>query len=215
MGKRDPRIDAYIAKSAEFARPILNHLRDTVHAAVPEVEEGMKWSMPHFMHKGMMCGMAAFKQHATFGFWKGQLVLGEEANRDAMGHLGKITKLSDLPPKSVLTGYIKKAAQLNDEGVRVARAPRTAAKPVRVPPYLAAALKRNKKARTTFEAFPPSHKREYVEWITEAKTDNTRTKRLLQAVAWMAEGKTRNWRYESKNRDQKLGIRDRRIPLWR
>jgi uncharacterized protein YdeI (YjbR/CyaY-like superfamily) len=198
MGKRDPRVDAYIAKSPEFARPILNHLRDTVHAAVPDVEEGMKWSMPHFIYKGMMCGMAAFKQHATFGFWKGELVVGADANRDAMGHLGKITTLSDLPPTSVLTGYIRKAAALNEDGVKVERGPRPAPKPLRIPPSLAAALKKNKKAQTTFNAFPPSHRREYVEWIAEAKTDATRTKRLAQTLAWLAEGKTRNWKYERK-----------------
>ena len=119
MGTRDPRIDDYIARSAGFAKPILTHLRDTVHATVPEVTEEMKWGMPHFTYKGMFCSMAAFKQHATFTFWKGTLVLGEAAKRDAMGHFGKITKLSDLPPKRVLTTYLKKAAALNDKGVKV------------------------------------------------------------------------------------------------
>jgi uncharacterized protein YdeI (YjbR/CyaY-like superfamily) len=196
MGKRDPRVDQYIAKSAEFAKPILRSLRETVHDACPDVEEGMKWSMPHFLYKGMMCGMAAFKEHATFGFWKGSLVVGDAAKDDAMGHLGRITSVSDLPPKKTLTAYIKKAAALNDSGVKVARAPKRAPAPVRVPADLTAALKKNKKAQATFEGFPPGQRREYVDWIVEAKTDETRARRLAQAVEWMAEGKKRNWKYE-------------------
>jgi uncharacterized protein YdeI (YjbR/CyaY-like superfamily) len=199
MGTRDPRVDAYIERSADFAKPILNHLRDTVHAACPDCQEMMKWSFPHFDYKGMLCSMAAFKQHAVFGFWKASLILpnaAPEEPRDGMGHFGKLTKVSDLPSKKVLTGYIKKAMALNDEGITVKRPKAPAPKPVRVPAELTSALKKNKKAQAAFGAFSPSHKREYVEWITEAKTDVTRTKRLDQAVAWMAEGKARNWKYE-------------------
>ena len=199
MGKKDPRVDAYIEKSADFAKPILKQLRATVHETCPDCEETLKWSMPHFEYKGLMCGMAAFKNHATFGFWKGSLVLpdvGTAVAKDGMGHLGKLASVDDLPPKKTLTGYIKKAMALNDEGVQPARKPKAAPKPVKVPADLSAALKKNKKAKTTFDAFPPSHKREYVEWITEAKTDATRTRRLTTAVEWIANGKGRNWKYE-------------------
>ena len=199
MGKRDSRVDAYIEKSADFAKPILEQLRATVHDTCPDCEETMKWSFPHFEYKGMLCGMAAFKNHATFGFWKGSLVLptdGTAVPKDGMGHLGKLTSVADLPPKKVLTGYIKKAMALNDEGVKTERKPKAAPKPVKVPPDLSAALKKNKKAKTAFDAFPPSHRREYVEWITEAKTDATRTRRLTTAVEWIGEGKGRNWKYE-------------------
>ena|SRR5688572_11313558 len=204
MGTRDPRIDAYIAKSADFARPILTSLRETIHAACPEVEETMKWSNPHFMYHGMLCGMASFKQHCAFGFWKSSLVLGDDARADdeSMGQFGRITKLSDLPPKKVLTGYIRRAMQLNEEGIRPPKRmkPRTE-KPreIEVPDDLAAALRKNKRALATFEGFSPSAKREYLAWIVEAKREETRRRRLETAVAQMAEGKTRNWKYERKS----------------
>jgi hypothetical protein len=200
MGQKDPRVDAYIAKSADFAGPILTTIRDTVHAACPDVVEEMKWNFPHFTYKGMLCGMAAFKQHCTFGFWKGSLVLGGAAkDADAMGQFGRITKRSELPAKKVFTGYIRKAMALNDEGVKVERRPaRRAAVDTTAPADLAAALKKNKKANASFNAFPPSHKREYIEWITEAKGADTRARRLKTAVEWMAKGKSRNWKYERK-----------------
>jgi uncharacterized protein YdeI (YjbR/CyaY-like superfamily) len=192
MGKRDARVDAYIAKSADFAKPILTEIRDVVHSACPDAEEDLKWSAPAFMYKGMLCGMAGFKQHVQFGFWKHSLVVG--APRDGMG-FGRLTKVSELPSKKTLTGYIKKAMALNDAGVKIERKPRGAAKPLKVPPDLAAALKKNKKAQATFDGFSRSHRNEYVEWMTEAKTAETRAKRLQQAVTWMAEGKPRNWKY--------------------
>ena len=198
MGKTDPRVDQYIAKSADFAKPILTHLRKVVHAACPDVEETMKWSAPHFDYKGMMCGMSAFKSHCAFGFWKSSLVLDGPGSRDAMGHFGRITSVRDLPSDRVLTGYIKKAATLNDAGVKVARKPPQPNKPLRVPADFAGALKKKPAARKAFDAFSPSHRREYVEWITEAKTDATRQKRLAPAVEWLAEGKSRNWKYEPK-----------------
>ena len=196
MGKRDPKVDAYIRKAAPFAQPILTHIREIVHAACPAAEEAIKWSFPHFLYKGMLCSMASFKQHAAFGFWKGSLVTGGPRSADAMGHFGRITQLSDLPSKRVLSGYVRKAAALNDNGVKQPRAPRRAAKPVKVPADLTAALARNKKARAAFDALSPSHRRAYVEWMTEAKTGETRGRRLAQAVEWMAEGKSRNWKYE-------------------
>ena len=195
MGARDPRVDAYIEKSAEFARPILTHLRALVHEACPQAEETLKWGMPTFMHHGILCGVGAFKQHCTFGFWKHKLVVGAGRYDDAMGQFGRIAKLGDLPPKKELVGYIRKAARLNEAGVSVERrraAPRPAPK---TPPDLAAGLKRNRKAAAAYEAFSPSAKREYVDWLTEAKREETRAKRLAQAIEWIAEGKQRNWKY--------------------
>lgn len=194
MGKRDPRVDAYIEKSATFARPILRHLREIVHAACPAAEETMKWSFPHFDYKGMLCSMAAFSGHCAFGFWKGSLVLGDKAQRNAMGHLGRITSLDDLPSDATLKAYVKKAARLNDEGVKAPRVVRPRA-PLRTPPEFLAAVKRNRKAHAAFVALSPSHKREYVEWIVEAKGEATRKRRMETAIAWMAEGKPRNWKY--------------------
>jgi uncharacterized protein YdeI (YjbR/CyaY-like superfamily) len=197
MATRDARIDAYIAKSADFARPILTYVREVVHAACPDVEETMKWSFPHFQYKGMLCSMAAFKEHCTFGFWKGSLIAGSGGGDEkAMGQFGRITRLADLPSRKVLSGYIKKAMKLNEEGVKppVRSKPKTPRELV-VPETLATALQANEKARAAFEKFSLSHKREYIEWITEAKTEVTRNRRLETAIAWMAEGKPRNWKY--------------------
>lgn len=201
MGSRDPRIDAYIAKSADFAKPILMHLREVVHAACPDVEETMKWSFPNFLYKGILCSMAGFKEHCTFGFWKGSLIV-DSAGQDiekAMGQFGRITKLADLPSQKVLKGYIKQAMKLNDEGVKSPSRskPKGPPKPLEVPDDLVRALQGNKKALATFEKFSLSHKREYVEWITEAKTETTRTRRLATTLEWLAEGKARNWKYEN------------------
>jgi uncharacterized protein YdeI (YjbR/CyaY-like superfamily) len=198
MGKKDPRVDAYIAKSADFAKPILRHLRSLVHKACPDVEETLKWGMPSFLHEGILCGIAAFKEHCAFGFWKGSLILDEDGNRvdEAMGQFGRITKLSDLPGDKVLLGYIKKAARLNDEGVKVpGRGKPKPRKPVAVPPDLRAALAKTRKASAAFEGFSYTNKKEYVDWITEARTEETRKRRLATAVEWMSEGKIRNWKY--------------------
>jgi uncharacterized protein YdeI (YjbR/CyaY-like superfamily) len=197
MGTKDPRVDAYIAKAPEFARPILTTLRTTVHATCPETEEEIKWGHPHFAYKGMMCGMAAFKQYAAFIFWKHKLVFGGDEKRWS-GALSKMTTKADLPSKSVLAGYITKAMALNDAGVKIERERREPKAPLRVPADLASALKKNAKAKTVFTEFPPSKKRDYVEWITAAKTGDTRTRRLTQAVEWIAEGKSRNWKYEQR-----------------
>ncbi len=198
MGARSPQVDAYIARSQPFARPILEYLREVVHGACPDVIEEMKWSMPHFTHHGMLAGMAAFKGHCSFGFWKAKLIMEQDAvSREAMGHFGQIRSLDDLPPKRRLAGYVRKAARLNEAGVKAPRAPRAkAAKPVRVPDDLAAALRRNRKAREAFESFSPSHRREYIEWITEAKRAETREKRLATTIEWLEEGKSRTWKYE-------------------
>ena len=194
----DPRIDDYIQSAAAFAQPMLVHIRDTVHQACPQVEETIKWGMPTFMHSGgILCGMAAFKKHVSFGYWKHALVVGDGSAQEGMGSYGKMASLKDLPPKKTLLAHIRKAAKLNEDGVK-APAQRKSAKPFpQAPDDLVAALRKNKAAQATYEAFPPSCKREYVEWITEAKREETRAKRLAQAVEWMAEGKRRNWKYEN------------------
>ena len=198
MGKRDKRVDAYIARQAEFAKPILTHLRSLVHDGCPDVEENIKWGVPAFEYKGPMCGMAAFKQHCTFGFWKHSLIVDGAPEKDAMGNFGRITSLKDLPSDKTLTGYDRKATELNDNGVKVER-PRTAPKkPLPVPADFRAALKKSAAAKKHFDAFSPSHKREYIEWVTEAKTDATRERRLLTALEWIKEGKSRNWKYMPK-----------------
>ncbi len=204
MGTRDRRVDAYIAKSAPFARPVLAHLREAVHAACPGVEETMKWGHPHFMYHGMLCGMGAFQQHCTFGFWKGELIVDpkDRPAEQGMGQFGRITALADLPAKQVLRGYVRAAMKLNEQGVpkpAMVRARRKAAssarRPVVLPAELGAALARQRRARTAFEGFSPSQRREYAEWIAEAKRAETRAARVRQAIAWIAEGKPRNWKY--------------------
>ena len=196
---RDPRIDAYIGRAAPFAQPILARVRELVHEACPDVEETLKWSMPTFMHAGaILCGMAAFKRHASFGYWKHGLVVGEGAPRDGMGSYGKMTSLKDLPAKRTLLAHIRKAMELNEQRVKAQSTRKSAPRPPPVAPDdLAAALDRNRAAKATFDAFPPGCRREYIEWIVEAKRDETRAKRLAQAVEWMAEGKRRNWKYEA------------------
>jgi uncharacterized protein YdeI (YjbR/CyaY-like superfamily) len=198
MGSKDPRIDAYIAKSANFSKPILRHLRRIVHAGCPKVEETIKWQSPHFDYKGVMCGMAAFKEHCAFGFWKEALIVDRDqaAEKTGMGSFGCITSLADLPGERRLIQYVKKAAALNEAGIKAPR--RTQPKkrePLEVPDYFSAALKKNAKARKTFEGFPPSKRREYLEWVTEAKRAETRSERLATSIEWLAEGKPRHWKY--------------------
>ncbi len=194
----DPKFDAYIAKAQPFARPILTHIRKVVHAAVPDVQENWKWSNPAFDYKGIFCSMSAFKEHCTFGFWKHQILVERgliNENDLGLGIRGKITSIDDLPSEKVLTRILKAAAELNDLGITVARPKAPPKAPVKVPAYLKSAIQKNKKAAATFEKFSPSHRREYVEWVTEAKSDETRNRRVAQSVAWMAEGKPRNWKY--------------------
>ncbi len=201
MPSYDPRIDAYIEKSADFAKPILEHLRELVHKTCPDVEEAIKWGMPFFMYKNdQLCHFSSFKQHCAFGFWKAPLMkdplLMETAKSEvAMGHLGRLTSLKDLPADKKIASWIKEAMDLNDKGIKVPKAPVKAIKEVAVPDYFAAALKKNKAAQKVFDAFSGSAKKEYVTWLEEAKTEATRLKRLEQAIEWIAEGKQRNWKY--------------------
>jgi hypothetical protein len=199
MATKDPRIDAYIAKSGDFAKPILTRLRRVIHTACPDVEEGLKWSHPHFDYKGIFCGVAAFKSHCTFGFWKHALLVRQGVlpkGDKAWGQFGCLRSVKDLPSDAALARIIKAAAKLNDEGVAVPRRAPKAKPPLKTPADLAAALRRNARAGATYAAFSPSAKRDYVEWIIEAKTAETRTRRLATAVNWMAAGKRRNWKYE-------------------
>ncbi len=198
VAKKDGRVDAYVAKAAPFARPILKHLRKIVHAGCPEAQETIKWGFPHFEHHGVLCGMAAFKNHCAFGFWKAELILDgdEPARRDAMGQFGRITNLSALPNEQMLIGYVRKAAKLNDAGIKNPGRSK-GRKPLEMPDYFAAALQKNPKAKKTFENFNPTNRREYIEWVTEAKRDETRERRLEMSMLWLSQGKPRNWKYMS------------------
>ena len=200
----DPRIDDYIATSAPFARPILKHLRKLVHQACPAATETMKWSMPHFEHAGaILCSFAAFKAHCAFGFWHKEMraLVAKEASaaQPAMGAFGRITSLEDLPADRTLVGYVRAAAKLNEKGEagrpRRPRGPRRVTAESAVPAALAAAFKGNAAAAKTFAAFSPSQRKEYAEWIAEAKREETREKRLAIALEWLAAGKPRNWKY--------------------
>lgn len=194
MIQKDPRIDAYIAKAADFAQPILRKLRAAVHEGCPGAVETIKWGSPHFEHHGMLCGMAAFKAHCAFGFWNRALKI--PGKKGAMGQFGSLRTVADLPPDATLVGWVREAARLNETGQKLApiRRPK---KPLPVPKSLTAALAKKPKAQKNFAAFSPSQKREYSEWILEAKTDATREKRLKTSVAWIGEGKTRMWKYRA------------------
>lgn len=201
MIKKDKRVDAYIFKAAPFAQEILMHFRALVHKACPDVEEKVKWSMPFFDYKGeMMCHMAAFKQHCAIGFWKASLMKDakklKDGNEEAMGHYGRITSVKDLPANKTIIANIKEAMKLNDDGIKLPPKKKAAAKEVDVPEELMKALTKNKKARTVFDAFPPSHRKEYIMWINEAKTEATKTKRIETAIEWITEGKQRHWKYQ-------------------
>lgn len=204
MLNKDPRVDLYISKSADFARPILIHIRKLIHKACPDVEETIKWGFPHFEYKGPMCDMAAFKHHCSFGFWKAALMkdktlIANAKTESAMGHYGKITSLKDLPSDKKIMTNIKDAMTLNENGIKLpTRKSTNKNSDIKTPEYFLMALKKNKKAFSTFESFSPSHKKEYVEWIEEAKSDETRNRRMANAIEWMTEGKSRNWKYMKK-----------------
>lgn len=200
MGKRLPAVDEYIEKAQPFARPILKRLRAAVHKGCPGCTETIKWGMPSFDFNGPFCSMAAFKAHCVFGFWKAKLLddpkgVLEKGKRTAMGHLGRITSVDELPGAAVIEALVKSAATLNADGSRLQRVVKKKP-PLKVPPAIMAAIRRNASALATWEAFAPSHRREYVEWITEAKTDATRERRMAQMLEWLADGKQRNWKYQ-------------------
>jgi uncharacterized protein YdeI (YjbR/CyaY-like superfamily) len=198
--KPNPAVDAYIRKAAPFARPILEKVRALFHQACPDIEETLKWGFPHFEYRGIVGNMAAFKQHATFRLWKASLLPDPHGllagGAESSTGRAKFTAVSELPPDAVLVEYIRAAVALNEQGVKVEKPKRKPKPEAKVPADLLAALKKNKKALATFEGFSPSHRREYVEWITEAKQEATRQKRVAQAIEWMAEGKSRHWKYQ-------------------
>jgi uncharacterized protein YdeI (YjbR/CyaY-like superfamily) len=192
MPKKDPRINAYIAKSGGFAKPILNRIRKLVHAACPDVEETIKWSAPFFEHNGILLATPAFKRHCALVFWKGKLIVSGDQRKN----LRRLTSTSDLPGDKILTGYIRKAMALNAAGVKLPSSKPKAKKGPVVPAYFRAALRKNQKALAAFANFSPSHKREYVEWITEAKREETRASRMQAAIKLMVKGKPRYWKYQ-------------------
>ena len=197
---REPRIDAYIAAAPAFARPILEHLRDVVHAACPDVVETIKWSRPFFDHRGgTLCFMSAFKGHCGFGFWRAKEMEGLPFNvgEAGMGQFGKLLTVADLPPKRALVRFIHAAMALDESGVKAAR-PKAAPKAaLAIPGDLAAALEGHAAAAKHFAAFSPGAKREYIEWIVEAKREATRASRIASTIEWSAEGKTRHWKYQT------------------
>ncbi|MDQ0784066.1 YdeI family protein [Chryseobacterium sp. W4I1] len=203
MEKHSPKIDAYIEKSQDFAKPVLEYIRETVHEFCPDAEETMKWSFPHFMYKGkILCAMASFKQHCTFGFWlekemKTMHEITRNIEKNSMFSLGKITGIEDLPPKIQLKKALTEAMELTDMGVTVKKAAPSKTE-TKIPDYFQTALNENIKALKVFEKSSPSFRKEYISWIIEAKTEATRNKRMEQSLEWIAEGKSRNWKYEKK-----------------
>jgi uncharacterized protein YdeI (YjbR/CyaY-like superfamily) len=195
---RDARIDAYIAKAQPFARPILEKVRKRVHAALPEAEETIKWSMPAYTVGGKIVLItAAFKAHAALNFWRGQELESSHSSVGAMGQFGKIASVDELPSDAELDRLIREGAEL----AKTAPAPRKAKHapnpPAEMHPDFAAALEQAPKSKATLEGFPPGQRREYLDWISEAKQDGTRHKRIATAIEWLAEGKRRNWKYEN------------------
>lgn len=199
--KRDKRVDAYIAKSQDFAKPILEELRARVHQHVPEIEEDIKWGFPSFMYKGkIFFGMSAFKAHAGAGFWH-PLMRTKDKSPEGIGEFGKITTVDQLPSRAQFARLAKKAKKLTDDAVTGPARPKPDPKrKAVVPKDLAALLAKNAKARATFEAFPYSKKNEYVTWITGAKREETRLRRLDTTLEQLAEGKSLMWKYEEKTK---------------
>ena len=197
---RSKQVDDYIAQAAPFARPILRHLRQLIHRGCPEAEESIRWNHASFSYRGkLFAGLGTFKAHATFGFWHRDMekILAQAGlhTDDAAGLLGRLTSLNDLPNDRTMLRFIKAAVALQDSG-KPARAVRKSKPELPVPPLLADALRQNRRAAAAWEKFPPGAKRDYIEWITEAKRDETREQRLLTTIEWVGEGKRRNWKYE-------------------
>ena len=204
MAVKDKRTDAFIAKSKEFARPILQHLRELVHKACPEVRETIKWGMPHFEYRDkILCGMAAFKEHCSFGFRLGTVMndpkgIMQQADKTGMGHFGQIKSMEDLPSDKIMVQYIKEAMRLTEQGVSKPKPKDTVRKELKVPDYFTEVLKKNKQAFENFDRLSYSHRKEYLQWISNAKTETTRNRRMETAVEWLQKGRTLNWKYEKK-----------------
>lgn len=196
MSAFDKRIDAYIEKSADFAQPILQHLRKLIHKACPDVEETLKWSVPSFEYKGMFCGFAAFKAHVKFMFWKEALLTADGSNKVVIENFARISSLKELPKDKEIIALVHQAMELNEKDIKLPKKAPTEKKEIVTPDDLAKALAKNKKAKAAFDKFSYSHRKEYIEWINEAKTEPTRLKRIATTVEWVSEGKGRNWKYE-------------------
>ena len=195
---RDPRIDAYIAKAQPFARPILGHVRDRMHAVVPGVEETLKWSAPAFTFDGkILLIMAAFKAHAALNFWRGQELRGGQASDEAMGQFGPLTSVADLPPDAELDALIRQSVELAATAPAPRKVKHEPKPPAKLHPEFASALDASPKAKATLDGFSPSARRDYLDWIADAKQDATRAKRIASAIEWLAEGKKRHWKYEN------------------
>lgn len=199
MARTDPRVDAYIEKAQPFAQPILRKVRALFHKASAKIDEDVKWGVPSFEYKGLVGGMAAFKKHVAWGLHKSKLLDGVEQMRSDKASMmsgGNVTDIADMPPDAQIIALIKQAVKLNEDGVKLPQRSGKKKPPPKTPSELAAALKKNAKAAEVYAAFSPSKQRDYCEWITEAKQPETRARRLAQAVEWIAEGKSRNWKYE-------------------
>lgn len=203
MEKHSAKVDEYIEKSPDFAKPILDYLREIIHEACPDAEEAIKWKFPTFMYKGkILCSITAFKQYCSLGFWLHQEMktlqeIETNTEKSSMFSLGKITRLEDLPSQPQLKRAIKEAMELTDMGVMMKKAPPSRIE-MEIPDYFQSALNAQPKAKEIFEKASPSFRKEYIAWLTEAKTEATRNKRLEQSLEWIAEGKGRNWKYQKK-----------------
>lgn len=197
MSKKSSEIDAYISRSEEFAQPILRKLRTAFHKGCPNLEERLKWGVPSFEYRGLLCGMAAFKKHVAWGFWRQREMADPHRifKKEGMMGGGKITEVAQLPAEKIIVEYVKAAVKLNEGGSR-RKAVSKSKPPVKVPAHFTRALRSNPRALATFEGLSPGHRREYVEWITGAKQEATRERRMATAIEWLAEGKSLNWRYE-------------------
>lgn len=210
MGRRSPEVDAYIARAADFARPVLRELRRRFHKASPEIDEAIKWGCPSFEHQGIVGGMASFKRHVSWGLWKAALIddpdrLMKSTASSPMGG-GSVANVDELPPESVMLGWIRQAVDLNKRGVKPPARAASARPPTRAPADLAKAIRKRTKASATWAALSPSHRREYVDWVQDAKRPETRLRRIAQSVLWLEEGKTRHWKYERPKKASRRAI---------
>lgn len=199
MPKKDPRVDAYIAEAPEYARPILKRVRKLIHQGCPTAAETIKWGCPFIDYHGLLCGFAAFKRHCSLFFWRDidvEAFLPKTNTAGAgMGQFGKLTSLADLPSDTKLLACVRSAMEQRDSPASKPRRQRQPAKEPAVPADLKKALAASRAAAKTFREFAPSHRRDYIDWITEAKRPATRTERVATTIQWLSEGRKRNWKY--------------------
>ena len=185
---RNPKVDAYIDKQQDFAKPILKHVRKLAHEALPRAEEALKWGVPYFTVNGKNAvGMAAFKKHASV------MVCSTETAGGGMGNFGKLTDVSQLPGDEELIRQFRESA----EAVQSPETSQPKTKPVlAMPDDLASAIADTPSAQEVFDGFTDAQRRDYIEWVMSAKRQPTREKRVATAAEWIGEGKKRNWKYE-------------------